>query len=100
MGLYRIAKIPIKGYNRSRNAHEEKKHGEKAAKPGPFLVPCLPALLYETGDSLSMNAYDAMPVYFPLSIRYVMALVVLFLFGGLPLVPREIHVNGGAYQRG
>jgi len=50
------------------------------------LVPCLfvllQGLIYGLGDPVSKAAYDVMPVYSLLSLRYLLALAVLLLFAG------------------
>lgn len=45
------------------------------------LLVLLQGLLYGFGDPISKAAYDTVPVYSLLSIRYTMALLVLLLFG-------------------
>lgn len=59
---------------------------KRSVKSGAFWAPCflvlLQSLLYGLGDPISKEAYDVMPVYSLLSIRYLMALLVLLIFAG------------------
>lgn len=48
----------------------------------PYLLVLLQGLLYGFGDPISKEAYDVMPVYSLLSLRYLLALVVMLLFAG------------------
>lgn len=54
------------------------------------LVPCLlvlvQGLLYGLGDPISKEAYEAVSVYSLLSVRYGIALVILLVFGGRPIL--------------
>lgn len=47
----------------------------------PCLLVLLQGLLYGLGDPISKEAYEVMPVYSLLSIRYLLALAVLLLIG-------------------
>lgn len=88
--------------------------GKHFSKSG-YLVPCflilLQGLLYGLGDPISKAAYDVMPVYSLLSIRYLIALITLCLFTGKRIVnglkscsPRDWLLPslcmGGAYLMG
>lgn len=48
----------------------------------PYLLVLLQGLLYGFGDPISKEAYDVMPVYSLLSIRYLLALALMLLFAG------------------
>ncbi|MDO5345822.1 MAG: DMT family transporter [Lachnospiraceae bacterium] len=86
-----------------------------STKSNSYLMPCflvlLQGLLYGLGDPISKEAYDVMPVYALLSIRYLLALLLLFLFAGRRIVkglkgcsPRDWLLPsicmGGAYLAG
>ena len=61
----------------------------KSAKPRaywPCLLILLQSALYGLGDPISKTAFDVMPVYSLLSIRYLLALAVLMLFAGKRIV--------------
>lgn len=86
-----------------------------STKSNSYLMPCflvlLQGLLYGLGDPISKEAYDVMPVYALLSIRYLLALLLLFLFAGRRILkglkscsPRDWLLPsicmGGAYLAG
>lgn len=52
------------------------------AGPAPYLLVLLQGLLYGFGDPISKEAYEVMPVYSLLSLRYLLALAVMLLFAG------------------
>ena len=52
----------------------------------PCLLILLQSALYGLGDPISKTAFDVMPVYSLLSIRYLLALAVLMLFAGRRIV--------------
>lgn len=89
-----------------------KTNGKKASAG---LVSCLLVLLqgvlYGLGDPVSKEAFEIMPVYSLLSIRYLLALAVMLLFAGKRIVegirsssPRDWLLPslcmGGAYVAG
>lgn len=55
---------------------------ERSRAYGPCLLILLQSALYGFGDPISKSAFDVMPVYSLLSIRYLLALAVLLLFAG------------------
>lgn len=57
----------------------------------PVSLVLLQGLLYGLGDPISKAAYDVMPVYSLLSIRYLLSLAILLLFAGK-------HVAAGLRQ--
>ena len=77
----------------------------------PVSLVLLQGLLYGLGDPISKAAYDVMPVFSLLSIRYLLALAIFMLFAGKRVVaglkrcaPRDWLVPslcmGGAYVAG
>lgn len=77
----------------------------------PYLLVLLQGLLYGLGDPISKEAYDVMPVYSLLTIRYSLALLVLLAFSGKRILeglrkvsPRDWLLPslcmGGAYLAG
>jgi len=48
----------------------------------PYLFVLLQGLIYGFGDPISKVAYEVMPVYSLLSLRYLLALLVMMLFAG------------------
>ena len=51
-------------------------------QPAPYLFVLLQGLIYGFGDPISKAAYEIMPVYSLLSLRYLLALLVMLLFAG------------------
>lgn len=77
----------------------------------PCLLVLCQGLLYGFGDPISKAAYEVMPVYSLLSVRYLLALMVLLIFAGRSIVdglkkssPRDWLIPslcmGGAYLAG
>ena len=60
----------------------EMKNRKTVGKLMPCLLVLLQSLLYGFGDPISKVAYDVMPVYTLLSVRYLIAFVCLALLGG------------------